>query len=392
MSWFGFGEEEVIDPNRKKLVIDLIGGKDITDPKTRNRPEGPLFGDVFCVLKCGRQQFQSEIIKKSMNPTWGQTFSFELDELPESAVIEITCYFSGVLSNTLIGEVRIPVVEHKDISFQFSLSHWFTLYNPKLSKKDGSPGEIGLKIGAEGGNMFKDSATNNNSYDCNDDRTAEEIYEEANKFANDGNASAKRSLRLAEQTRDISAQTSVILREQGIQIEKMQMDMETIHNNMRQSERKLRSIESVWGSVANKVTSSSNARYKKKAHLDRKLNKKRKREDEKIRKLKEATWEERKESDRYNNRKRDNMIQKDPGSRRAESGSQEEQFYETIDDTDRTVDLISLALDDVKTISMDMNTQLQIDAERLSALKYDVDRAVPRMDDATRRSRAIVKG
>jgi len=41
---------------------------------------------------------------------------------------------------------------------------------------------------------------------------------------------------------------------------------------------------------------------------------------------------------------------------------------------------------------MDINSQLQIDAERLEALKYDVDRAVPRMDDATRRSRAIVKG
>jgi len=172
------------------------------------------------------------------------------------------------------------VVEHRDVSFQFSLSHWFPLYNPKLSKKDGSPGEIGLKIGVEGGVAFNAGSYSNNSNDL-DDKTAEEIYEEANMYANEANASAKRALRLAEQTRDISSNTSLQLREQGAQIEKMQMDMETIHNNMRQSERKLRSIESVWGSVANKVTSSSNARYKKKAHLDRKLAKKRKKEDEK---------------------------------------------------------------------------------------------------------------
>merc|ERR1712137_1462053 len=103
-----------------------------------------------------------------------------------------------------------------------------------------------------------------------------------------GNRSVQRSLRLAEQTRDIQANTIMKVREQGHQIERMQSDVESIHNNMRQSERKLRGIESVWGAFANKVTSSRNSNYKKKAHSDRKMMKERKKAEAKNRKVKEG--------------------------------------------------------------------------------------------------------
>merc|ERR1712063_109879 len=157
--------------------------------------------------------------------------------------------------------------------------------------------------------------------------------EEAAAIAMEGNRSAQRSLRLAEQTRDIQANTVMKLKEQGHQIERMQSDMDTIHNNMKQSERKLRSIESVWGSFANKVTSNRNSSYKKKAHQDRKILKNRKKDEHKNKKIKEAQWEEKRTADRKNSRrKRDNMIQRDPGARGVEVGSQEEQFYAIIDD------------------------------------------------------------
>lgn len=208
----------------------------------------------------------------------------------------------------------------------------------------------------------------------------------------DGNRSAQRSLRLAEQTRDIQANTIMKLKEQGHQIERMQGDMDTIHNNMKQSERKLRSIESVWGSFANKVTSNRNSNYKKKAHQDRKILKKRKDEEGKNKKVKEKQWEEKRTADRKNStKKRDNMIARDPGRRGIEVGSQEEQFYAIIDDTDQQLDQLSGVLDDIKGISLDMGVELNEQNDRLDALRHDVDKAAPRMDSAIKRSRAILK-
>jgi len=295
-----------------------------------------------------------------------------------------------MVTNTFLGEVRIPVTEHRDMAYAYAQQHWFPLFNPKHRKKDGGAGELGIKIGAQGGDVPMERTDEYGT--VIDDRTAEDIYEEANMVAMEGNKSAQRSLRLAEQTRDIQANTIMKLKDQGHQIERMQGDMDTIHNNMKQSERKLRSIESVWGSFANKVTSNRNSNYKKKAHQDRKIMKKRKTEEHKNKKIKEAQWEEKRTADRKNSRKkRDNMIQRDPGARGVEVGSQEEQFYAIIDDTDQQLDQLVGVLDDIKGISLDMGVELNEQNDRLDALRHDVDKAAPRMDSAIKRSRAILK-
>merc|ERR1712137_157599 len=390
-SWFGIGEEEEEDPNAKKLIVELYGGREITDPKTRSRREGPMFCDVFCTLRLGSQKYQTEILKHSMNPIWQSRFVFEIDNIVDSAVVEVSCYHSGMVSNTFLGEVRIPVIEHRDMSFEYAQQHWFPLYNPRHRKKDGGAGELGIEVGAQGGDITVKERTNEMG-EVIDDRTAEEIYEEANYHAMEGNKSAVRSLRLAEQTRDIQSNTVMKLKEQGHQIERMQSDMDTIHNNMKQSERNLRSIESVWGSFANKVTSNRNSSYKKKAHQDRKILKNRKKDEHKNKKIKEAQWEEKRTADRKNSRrKRDNMIQRDPGARGVEVGSQEEQFYAIIDDTDEQLNQLVGVLDDIKGISLDMGVELNEQNERLDALRHDVDKAAPRMDSAIKRSRAILK-
>jgi len=213
MSWFGFGaQEEEDDPTRRKLVIELYGGRDVTDPRTKNRKEGPQFCDLYCKLRLGKLQFQTEVIKRAMNPIWQQTFSFDIEEVSDAAVVEVTCLHSGTISDQFLGEVRIPICDHRDVSFEFAVQHWFPLYNPKLKKKDGSPGELGMRIGVEGGPL----AMSNTGYDVDmDDRDAEEIYEEANAVAADANASAHRALRMAEQTREIGSNTVIKLREQG---------------------------------------------------------------------------------------------------------------------------------------------------------------------------------
>jgi len=382
---FGFGaeKEEEVDPNKEIFVIELYGGREITDPKTKNSKDGPAFLDLYCTMKMGKQRYETPVIKHSMNPVWNLQYEFDLDDITDVAVVNINVYSQGVLGRDFIGEVRIPVAEHQDVAFGYAVQHWFPLYNPKLKKKDGSPGELGLKIGMKGG--AKRTSEYDRSYE---DRSVEEIYEEANSLASESNASAQRSLRLIEQTREIGASTMMRLRDQGTQIEQMQSDMDTVHNNMKQSERKLRSIESVWGTMANTVTSSSNSRYKKKADADRKLLRKRRKEEKKSLKIREQQWKERREADAFNGRARDGMIARDPGSRN-EEGSQEQQFYQTVDDTDQALDRIGNVLDDLKIIARDMGTELNEQNQRLDSLRYDVEKAQPRMDNSIKRARAI---
>ena len=53
----------------------------------------------------------------------------------------------------MIGEVRIPMSQHKDIAIEYSVQHWFPLFNAKCKKSEGSPGELGLRVGARGGDV-----------------------------------------------------------------------------------------------------------------------------------------------------------------------------------------------------------------------------------------------
>ena len=58
-----------------------------------------------------------------------------------------------MVTNTFLGEVRIPVSEHRDMPFSYANQHWFPLFNPRHRKKDGSAGELGIKVGAQGGDV-----------------------------------------------------------------------------------------------------------------------------------------------------------------------------------------------------------------------------------------------
>ena len=217
-------------------------------------------------------------------------------------------------------------------------------------------------------------------------------YGEAASIALEGYSSAKRSLRLAEQTKLNQQETLLALKGQGHQIERMQDDVYTIDNNIKQSKRKLRSIESAAGPIINKITSSKNTNYKKKAEQDKQLCKKRNELEKKNKKIKQSQWEERRAVDKINSKKkRDDMIHRNPGKREIELGSQEEKFYEIMDNTESELESLSNVLDDIKNISLDVGVELQEQNERLYALQHDMDKAGRETDKATKRSRAILK-
>merc|ERR1711907_655318 len=151
-----------------------------------------------------------------MNPQWQQEFKFDITDISPAAVLVVTCEDHGITWNTFLGEVRVPIADHKDVSIEYATQHWFPLNNPKLRKQDGSPGEVCMKIGTDQKGMV------NKYMDDMDDRTVEDIYEEANVLAKESNDSAHRSLNILYQTREIGGTTMMRLKEQGMQIERMQ--------------------------------------------------------------------------------------------------------------------------------------------------------------------------
>eukprot|EP01094_Clydonella_sp_ATCC50884_P008018 TRINITY_DN1729_c0_g1_i1.p1 TRINITY_DN1729_c0_g1~~TRINITY_DN1729_c0_g1_i1.p1 ORF type:complete len:384 (+),score=143.08 TRINITY_DN1729_c0_g1_i1:86-1237(+) len=383
MDVFGWGG----DPGeRRHLIVELYGGRNITDGATVKSRSGPALKDPVVKLQLGSEKYQSDVVKQTMNPIWQQQFKFDITDISNAAVLVVTCEDHGITWNTFLGEVRVPIADHKDVSFEYSSQHWFALSNPKLRKKDGSPGEIALKIGTDQKGMV------NKYMDGLDDRSVEDIYEEASVLAKESNESAHRSLNILYQTREIGSQTQGRLREQGMQIERMQGDMDTVHNNMAQSERKLRSIESVFGTLANQFTSSNNRSHKKKALADRKAVEMRKKADKTREKEKLKEWEATSKADKSNSRsrKRDQMIRRDP-SVRQQMGVNEEEFYEYVDDTDRTLDQMDTVLDDLRGMATNIGTDLDVQNKRLDILHRDVSKAQPRIESAINRAGSIVK-
>lgn len=215
-------------------------------------------------------------------------------------------------------------------------------------------------------------------------------YEEANTLATEANESVHRSLRLVEQTREIGSSTLNKLQNQGELIQRLQGDIDSVENNMIQSERRLRSIESVWGTVANKITSGGNARLKKKAENDRKLLKKRQKQDKQLQALREDQWSERRAADLANSTvRRDKMLVRDPGTR-VEAGSSEDRFLRTTDDTDHALDRIGDVLDDLKIMALDMGNHINHQNQGLASIQKDLDKLNPRINSAIRRAKDIV--
>lgn len=366
------------------IIVEVYGGRDVTDATTRKRREGPAILDPVLTLQLGEQKFKSEIIRHSSNPVWQQRFEFDIGSVSDSAVLVVTCEAAGTVWNSFLGEIRVPISDHKHVSIDFASQHWFPLQNPRLRKEDGSPGEIALKIGSNQKRMATKYSENL------ENRTVDDIYAEATELAKDSNESAHRSLNILMSTREIGDQTLSKMKEQGAQIERMQGDMDAVHNNMAQSERKLRGIESVWGALFNTVTSGNNRSHKKKAAADRAAMKERKKGDDRAHKAQVKDWEKDRSATRSNGKKRDNMIRPTTTSR-AQMGQTEEKFYEYTDDTDRTLDAMDSLLDDLKGTALNMNTELDVQNKRLDILHRDVTTAQPRIEKAIGRCGAIVK-
>ncbi|XP_073139548.1 C2 and GRAM domain-containing protein At1g03370-like isoform X1 [Henckelia pumila] len=122
-----------------KLLVRVIEARNIRalDPNGSSDP--------YVKLQLGRQKFRTKVLKKCLNPSWCEEFTFKVDDLKEKLVISVLDedkYFN----DDFIGKVKVPisqVFEAKDISLGTS---WYTLRPKNKKTKNKDCGEILLTI------------------------------------------------------------------------------------------------------------------------------------------------------------------------------------------------------------------------------------------------------
>lgn len=109
-----------------KLVVRVI--------EARNLPAMDLNGlsDPYVRLQLGRNRFRTKVVKKSLNPSWGEEFSFWVEDLSEDLVVSVLDedkYFN----DDFVGQLRVPVSRVFDAEVKSLGTTWYSLH-PKSKK------------------------------------------------------------------------------------------------------------------------------------------------------------------------------------------------------------------------------------------------------------------
>ena len=117
-----------------KLVVKVI--------EARNLPAMDLNGlsDPYVRIHMGKQRFRTKVIKKCLNPYWGDEFSFRVDDLSDELLISVLDedkYFN----DDFVGLVKFPVSKVFDAPDKSLGTCWYSL-QPKSKKS--KPKDCGI--------------------------------------------------------------------------------------------------------------------------------------------------------------------------------------------------------------------------------------------------------
>ncbi|KAK4752346.1 hypothetical protein SAY87_021144 [Trapa incisa] len=114
--------------------------------EARNLPAMDLNGlsDPYVKLQLGKHKIRTKVVKKNLNPSWGEEFSFRVEDLKEELVVSVLDedkYFS----DDFVGQLKIPVSQVFDADNGSLGTAWYTL-QPKHKKSKKECGEILLAV------------------------------------------------------------------------------------------------------------------------------------------------------------------------------------------------------------------------------------------------------
>lgn len=121
-----------------KLLVRVIEAKNIPamDPNGSSDP--------YVKLKVGHQRCKTKVVKKCLNPSWCEEFSFKVEDLKEQLVVSVLNddkYFN----DDFIGSVKIPISRVFDTADKSLGTVWYPL-QPKKKSKIKDCGEVLITI------------------------------------------------------------------------------------------------------------------------------------------------------------------------------------------------------------------------------------------------------
>lgn len=109
-----------------KLSVRVIEARNIPPTDTNG------LSDPYVRLQLGKQKFRTKVMKKNLNPTWGEEFCLKVEDLKDELVISVLDedkYFN----DDFVGQLRVPVWQVFDAENKSLGTTWYSL-QPKAKK------------------------------------------------------------------------------------------------------------------------------------------------------------------------------------------------------------------------------------------------------------------
>ncbi|KAL2524148.1 C2 and GRAM domain-containing protein [Abeliophyllum distichum] len=103
------------------------------------------FSDPYVKLQLGRQRIRTKVVKKCLNPSWCEEFTFKVDDLKEEIVISVFDE-DKYLIDDFIGHIKVPVIRVFEANDKSLGTSWYTLQPRNKKAKNKDCGEILLTI------------------------------------------------------------------------------------------------------------------------------------------------------------------------------------------------------------------------------------------------------
>ncbi|KAF6153823.1 hypothetical protein GIB67_001056 [Kingdonia uniflora] len=130
--------------------------------------------DPYVRLQLGKQRMKTKVVKKNLNPWWGEEFSLRVGDLSEELMVTVMDedkYFN----HDFVGQVKVSVSEVLDAENKSLGTAWYTLQPKNKKSKNRECGEVLLTITLSHNSSFLDETM---LYD-DDQGTETEKYEDA---------------------------------------------------------------------------------------------------------------------------------------------------------------------------------------------------------------------
>ncbi|XP_039053684.1 C2 and GRAM domain-containing protein At1g03370-like [Hibiscus syriacus] len=122
-----------------RLVVEVI--------EARNIPAMDLngFSDPYVKLQLGKQRYKTKVVKKSLNPSWGEEFIFKMEDLKGKLLVSVLDE-DKLFNDDFVGHLKLPVSRVFEAPQNSLGSAWYPLKPRNKKPKNKDLGEILLNI------------------------------------------------------------------------------------------------------------------------------------------------------------------------------------------------------------------------------------------------------